>query len=158
MAWTTKRYLTNSTRKLLIKLHGIRPWCTTTKTWREFPMIRSTFPISFINHQGRLQDFCLGGSIRNINYIKSKTKETWIYQYHKKKKKNLQLPSTRFHILKPLHDKFIINPTSYIFFNVHSQTIIQPLIPHLIVQFILDIFHSWKTSFHCCSWNRKGQN
>ena len=73
------------------------------------------------------------GSIRNINYIKSKTKETWIYQYHQKKKNEiLQLSSTRFHILKPLHDRFIINPASYIFFNVRSQTIIQnTLTPHI---------------------------
>ena len=51
-----------------------------------------------------------------------------------KKKKNeiLQLSSTRFHILKPLHDRFIINPASYIFFNVRSQTIIQnTLTPHI---------------------------
>ena len=35
--------------------------------------------------QGRLQDFCPEGLIRNINYIKSKTKENWIYLYHEKK-------------------------------------------------------------------------
>ena len=37
-----------------------------------------------------------------------------------------------FHILKLLHDLFIINPTSYIYFNVHNQTITHPLISHLI--------------------------
>ena len=55
----------------------------------------------------------------------------------KKKKKTeiievLQLPSMIFHILKSLYNIFIINSTSYIFFNVHSQTIIHPLISHLI--------------------------
>ena len=37
-----------------------------------------------------------------------------------------------FHILKLLYDFFIINPTSYIYFNVHNQTIIYPLISLLI--------------------------
>ena len=40
-----------------------------------------------------------------------------------------------FHILKLLHDFFIINPTSYIYFNVHNQTIIHPLISYLIDYF-----------------------
>ena len=39
---------------------------------------------------------------------------------------------TRFHILKSLHDIFIINPMIYISFNVHNQTIIHLLISHLI--------------------------
>ena len=32
-----------------------------------------------------------------------------------------------FHILKSLHDSFIINANDYIFFNVHNQAIIHPL-------------------------------
>ena len=55
---------------------------------------------------------------------------------NKKKKieihKILQLHSMIFHILKLLHDFFIINPTSYIYFNVYNQTNIHPLISHLI--------------------------
>ena len=54
----------------------------------------------------------------------------------KKKKiliyKVLQLFYTIFHILQLLHDNFIINPISYIYFNVHSQAIIYPLIFPLI--------------------------
>lgn len=42
------------------------------------------------------------------------------------------LLSTMFYILKSLHDIFIINLTSSVFFNVHSQTIIYPLISYLI--------------------------
>ena len=38
------------------------------------------------------------------------------------------------HILKLLHDNFIINPISYIFFNVHNQTIIHSLIFHSLLQ------------------------
>ena len=49
---------------------------------------------------------------------KSKTK-TEIY-------KVLQLLFTMFHILKSLHNIFIINPTSYNSFNVQNQTIIHP--------------------------------
>ena len=49
--------------------------------------------------------------------------------------KVLQLSSTIFYILKLLHDTFIINPISYICFNVHSQAIIHPLISHLIYLF-----------------------
>ena len=56
---------------------------------------------------------------------KNKNKKSLIH-------KVLQLPSTIFHILKLLHDIFIINTTSYICFNVHSQAIIHPLISHLI--------------------------
>ena len=37
-----------------------------------------------------------------------------------------------FHILKLLHDIFIVNATGYISFNVHSQVIIYQLITHLI--------------------------
>ena len=37
-----------------------------------------------------------------------------------------------FYILKLLHDFFIINFTSYIYFNIHNQTTICPLISHLI--------------------------
>ena len=56
-------------------------------------------------------------------------------QNQKKKKKTeihkvLQLLSMMFHILKLLNDFFIINLTSYIFFNVYSQVIIHPLISH----------------------------
>ena len=63
------------------------------------------------------------GSIRNINYTKSKTKENLNILTSPKKKKTqihevLQLPSTRFHILKSLYDIFIINPTGYISFIV----------------------------------------
>ena len=78
------------------------------------------------------------GSLRNINDIKSKTKVNLnILTSQKKKKKNqinefFLLPYMIFYILKSLHDIFIINSTSYIFFNVHSQTIIHPLISHLI--------------------------
>ena len=50
----------------------------------------------------------------------------------KEKKQVLQLPFMRFHILKSLYNIFIINLTSNISFNVHSQTIIHPLIFHLI--------------------------
>ena len=32
-----------------------------------------------------------------------------------------------FHILKLLHDSFIINATNYISFNIHNQAIIHPL-------------------------------
>ena len=82
--------------------------------------------------------FFRGGSIRNINYTKFKTKKNLnISKSPKKKKKKkteihkvLQLLSTMFHILKLLNDFFIINPTSYIFFNVHSQAITHPLISH----------------------------
>ena len=124
-----------------------------------FEKVWSYIPKKYMSYTGVTPGFLSRGAIRNINYIKSKTKETWIHQYHKKTKHEiLQLSSTRFHILKPLHDRFIINPTSYIFFNVYSQTIIQPLISHSIAQLILDIFHCWNTSFHCCSHNRKGQN
>ena len=98
------------------------------------------------------------GSIRNINYIKSKTKEnlnisiTQKKQKTKKQKKTknqknknktktktktqihevLQLPYSRFHILKSLHNIFIINSMSYISFNIYSQAIIHPLISHLM--------------------------
>ena len=41
--------------------------------------------------------------------------------------KNLQLLSMSFHILKLVHDSLVINTTSYIFFNVHDQTIIYSL-------------------------------
>ena len=49
---------------------------------------------------------------------KNKTK-TEIY-------KVLQLLFTMFHILKSLHNIFIINPTSYNSFNVQNQTIVHP--------------------------------
>ena len=62
---------------------------------------------------------------RELKYIitkkKRKEKKTEIH-------KVLQLISMKFHILKSLHDIFIINPTSYISFNVHSQSIIHQLI------------------------------
>ena len=41
----------------------------------------------------------------------------------------------RFHILKSLHDVFIINLMGYISFNVHNQAIIHPLIFYLIYLF-----------------------
>ena len=41
----TRKYLVNSTRKLLIKLHGIRSWSATLKMWKEFLIIRSTYSI-----------------------------------------------------------------------------------------------------------------
>ena len=37
-----------------------------------------------------------------------------------------------FHILKSLHDIFIINLTNYISFNLHNQKIIHQLISHFI--------------------------
>ena len=40
-----------------------------------------------------------------------------------------------FHILKSLHDFFIINPMNYIFLNVHSLTIIYLLISHSLIYF-----------------------
>ena len=90
--------------------------------------------------QWRLQNYFLRGPIRNINYVKFKTKEnlnvlTSQKTKPKKKKKTeihkvLQLFSMMFHILKLLNDFFIINLTSYIFFNVYSQVIIHPLISH----------------------------
>ena len=46
--------------------------------------------------------------------------------------KVLKLPSMIFYILKLLQNIFIINPSSYIYFNIHSQAIIHPLISHLI--------------------------
>ena len=92
--------------------------------------------------------FLRGGSIRNINYKKYKTKKNLNISISPKKKKTkkqnktkkkkieihkiLQLHSMIFHILKLLHDIFIINPTSYIYFNVYNQTNIHPLISHLI--------------------------
>ena len=54
------------------------------------------------------------------------------------------MSSTGFHILKLLHDSLIINATNYIFFNIHNQTIIHPLISHSIAQFILYIFDCYK--------------
>ena len=45
------------------------------------------------------------------------------------------LLQARFHILKSLHDVFIINLISYISFNVYRQVIIYPLIFHLIYLF-----------------------
>ena len=91
-------------------------------------------------NQWRLRAYLLGGSIRNRNYIKFKTKENlniWTLQKTKQKIKTeihkiLQLLSTKFHILKSLQNIFIINSMSYIFFNVYSQTIIHLLISHLI--------------------------
>ena len=83
-------------------------------------------------------------SIRNINYKKYKTKENLNILISQKKNKNkktktkieihkiLQLLSMIFHVLKLLHDFFIINPMSYIYFNVHNQIITHPLISHLI--------------------------
>ena len=41
---------------------------------------------------------------------------------------------TSFRILKFVHDSFIINITSYIFFNVHNQAIIHPLNIEQIIQ------------------------
>ena len=62
--------------------------------------------------------------LRNVNnkhklykIKKNKNKKTKIH-------KVLQLLSMIFHILKSLHDIFIINPTSYISFTVHIQAII----------------------------------
>ena len=39
-----------------------------------------------------------------------------------------------FHILKSLHDSFIINATNYIYFNVHNQAIIHPLNVEQIIE------------------------
>ena len=50
----------------------------------------------------------------------------------------LQLSSTIFHILKSFHDIVIVNLMSYRSFNVHSQTIIHPLIFHLIDDMVID--------------------
>ena len=62
------------------------------------------------------------GSLRNINDIKSKTKVNLNILTSPKKKKNqinefFRLPYMIFYILKSLHDIFIINSTSYIFFQ-----------------------------------------
>ena len=79
------------------------------------------------------------GSIRNINFTKFKINDKLNISTspQKKKKKSLihkvlQLLFTIFRILKLLHDMFLINPTGYICFNVHSQAIIHPLISYLI--------------------------
>ena len=66
---------------------------------------------------------------------KNKTKQKQNKTKPKKKieiHKFLQLLSKMFHILKSLHNIFIIKRTSYISFNVYSQTIISQLISHLI--------------------------
>ena len=67
---------------------------------------------------------------------KQKQKQKQKTKQNKTKKieihKILQLLSMIFHILKLLHDFFIIIFTSYIYFNVHNQTIIHQLISHLI--------------------------
>ena len=63
------------------------------------------------------------GSIRNINHTKSKIKENLNIltsqkkKKKKKKKKNHKLKYMRFHILKSLHDFFIINPYDLHFFQ-----------------------------------------
>ena len=68
------------------------------------------------------------GSIKNINYTKFKTKENLnILTLHKKKKnqkKKSKPKYIRFHILKSLHNIFIINLMIYISFSIHSQAII----------------------------------
>ena len=72
----------------------------------------------------------------NISISKKKKKKA--NKQNKKKieiHKILQLLSMIFHILKLLHDFFIINPTSYIYFNVHNQTII-----HLLISYLIDYF------------------
>ena len=48
------------------------------------------------------------------------------------KTKFLQLPSTVLYVLKLLHDCLIINAIEYVLFDIHKQTIIHPLIFHLI--------------------------
>ena len=91
--------------------------------------------------QWRLHDCYLGWSIKNINYTKFKTKEnlnilTWQQQQQKKPK------YINFYICFLWYFIFcIINPTSYISFNVHDQTIIHPLNSHLIdlFQIFLDL-------------------
>ena len=84
-------------------------------------------------------NYFLGRSIGNINYTKFKTKENLNISTSQKIQKTkieihkvLQLLSKMFHILKSLHDIFIINPMRYIFFNVYNQIIIYSLISHLI--------------------------
>ena len=87
---------------------------------------------------------------------KNKTK-TEIY-------KVLQLLFTMFHILKSLHNIFIINPTSYNSFNVQNQTIIHPpfdwfisnllrYLNELLLLFFLFFFLSLRlTNFYFCCW------
>ena len=66
---------------------------------------------------------------REFEYINiTKKKKTEIH-------KVLQLLSPMFHILNLLHDIFIINPTNYISFNVHSQAII-----HQLISYFIDLF------------------
>ena len=77
------------------------------------------------------------GSIRNINHTKSKTKENLnILTSHTQNTHTHththKLKYIRFHILKSLHDIFIINPMIYTSFNIHIQAIIHPLISYLI--------------------------
>ena len=108
-----------------------------------------------------IDDYFLRGLIRNINYTKFKTKKNLNIFISKKKKKkthththshtHTQKPKFMiFYILKLLHDIFIINltiyilskkkkkkknPSIYISFNLHSQSIIHPLISYLIYLF-----------------------
>ena len=55
-----------------------------------------------------------------------------------KKKPHAQIPEvfkfpfTSFYILKLLYDNFVINASSYIFFNIHCQAIMKLLISHSI--------------------------
>ena len=95
---------------------------------------------SLILAQWHLRDYYLGWSIRNINYTKFKTKENLnILTLQQKKQKPKYIS---FYICFLWYFIFcIINPTSYISFNVHDQTIIHPLNSHLIdlFQIFLDL-------------------
>ena len=78
-----------------------------------------------VNKKHKLYKILNKRELEYINITQKKKKKTEIY-------KVLQLLFTMFHILKLLHDIFIINPTNYISFNIHSQAIIHQLISHFI--------------------------
>ena len=122
------------------KLHNIITLLFSGTTWFLFSLQSlSLYSLSLTHIYWQLQDYFLGSSIRNINYTKFKTKENLnistsqkIQKIKTETHKVLQLFSTMFHILKSLHDIFVINPTSNISFNVYSQTSIYSLISYFI--------------------------
>ena len=122
------------------KLHNIIILLFSGTTWFLFSLSLSlSLSLSHTQIYWQLQDYFLRRSIRNINYTKFKTKEYLNISISQKIQKTrieihkiLQLFSKMFHILKSLHDIFIINPMSYISFNIYSQIIIYSLISHLI--------------------------
>ena len=91
----------------------------------DYPLVLSLLKYRDVGNGGSRNFFSRGviGSIRNMNYINSKTKENLNITISKKKKsiqihEILRLSFTMFHILKSLCDNFAINPINYIFFNV----------------------------------------